>query len=146
MKLASVLVAATVTLASSLSLAANPTKPKVGIWETEVQHPMMGKQKHSHCVDDGFDWSKTVPQQTQQKCSMKNLKQDASQVSFDVDCQMGEEAGGMTMSSNMVVTGNFETNYSFSMTSLVKIPGMPGGGQKISMKGTSKWVGPCSKK
>lgn len=147
MKLGFAFSVASLVFAISSSHAATPAKPKPGMWETEVQHPMMGRQKHSYCVDGSFDWSRTVPQQTQQKCAMKNLKQGASQVSFDVDCQLGEDAGGMTMTSSMVITGKLDTSYSFSMTTAMKIPGMPAAGaKKISMQGTSKWVGPCAKK
>jgi len=135
-------------LAAAPALAGGPVKPRAGQWETEVENPMTGKMKSSYCVDERFDWSRTVPQQTSQACKMKNLRQSAKSISFDVDCAMGEEAGGVTTSSSMLITGDFESNYSFSMTSSMKIPGMPAGmgPQKMSMKGTARWTGPCPKK
>lgn len=142
-----VLAFAVFALSGAAAQAAPAGKPKPGNWDSEIEHPAMGKMKHSYCVDDRFEWGTAVPQQTQQKCKIKNLKQSANSVSFDSECDMGAEAGGMTSKSSMKITGNLENDYSFTMTTEMSMPGMPAGAMpKTTMKGRSRWTGPCKKK
>jgi hypothetical protein len=129
----------------------HPAKPKAGQWQLEAQNPMGGALKHSTCVDANFDWSRAVPQQSAHQCTTRNLKQSPNQVSFDLDCTLGKEAGGLSLSSNTIITGNLETAYTFTVSTAMKLPGLPEGmdaaalSQRMTVTGSARWVGPCKK-
>jgi len=76
------------------------------------------------------------PAAAQRTCSKRDVSRSGDTVTIDSTCTVG----GRTTSSHAVMTGNFDSAYTMTVTTQTE--GVPGGPRTTTM--SAKWLGPCA--
>jgi len=127
-----VLLAVSVISASAADL---PMR-KAGLWEitTSVASHSIKMQQ---CTDANTDQAMQARAGSapQRDCSKRDVQKAGATTTIDAVCTFA----GKTMTSHIVVTGTFDSEYTLTMTSQAE--GMPAG-TTATLK--AKWLGPCA--
>ncbi len=115
--------------------AAEMPARKVGLWEITTHvanHAMTMKQ----CIDAATDQAmQSYASSSGANCSRRDVQKSATGMTIDSVCTIA----GKTMTSHIVVSGSFESNYTMTITS-------EGGSLPAARTITldAKWLGPCA--
>jgi hypothetical protein len=122
------------------ALAAEMPTRKSGLWEVKmnVEGRNTPGQTIQQCIDAATDqmMQSSAGPFAQQACSKRDVTRSATGVTIDSTCTVG----GKTATSHSVVTGNFDSAYTMTVTS--QSDAIPGG--KMNMTMAAKWLGPCA--
>ena len=130
-------------LLASPAVAQEMPPRKAGLWEIKMimEGTGMPPQTSHHCVDAETDkLMNTIGGGMRgSMCAKQDVKQTGSSIIVDSTCTIG----GMTITSNGVITGDFNSAYTVKVTS--KRQGGPpqAGPADTKMQLDAKWVGPC---
>jgi Protein of unknown function (DUF3617) len=109
---------------------------KAGLWEitTSVASHSIKMQQ---CTDAKTDQAMQAHAGSapQGDCSKRDVQKSGATTTIDAVCTFG----GKTMTSHIVVTGSFDSEYTLTMTSQAE--GMPVGNTATL---NAKWLGPCA--
>lgn len=115
--------------------AADMPSRKAGLWEITTHmpnHPMTMKQ----CIDASTDQAmQSHASSSGANCSKRDVQKSATGMTIDSVCTIA----GKTMTSHIVVSGSFDSNYTMTITS-------EGGSLPTARTITleAKWLGPCA--
>ena len=116
--------------------AADLPMRKAGLWEitTSVASHSIKMQQ---CTDANTDQAMQAHAGSapQGDCSKRDVQKSGATTTIDAICTFA----GKTMTSHIVVTGSFDSEYTLTMTSQAE--GMPAG-TAATLK--AKWLGPCA--
>ena len=119
---------------------------KAGLWEIKMttEGHNMPANTSEHCIDAETDklMSSMGDNMRQDMCSKRDVKKVGNTIVVDAVCKFGP----MTITSQSVASGDFNSAYSVKVTTKREggpvIPGMPADG-KSSMSIDAKWMGAC---
>ena len=119
---------------------------KAGLWEVKMttEGHNMPPNTSEHCIDAETDklMSSMGDNVRQDMCSKRDVKKVGNTIVVDSVCKFGP----MTITSQAVASGDFNSAYSVKVTTKREggpaIPGMPADG-KSSMSIDAKWMGAC---
>ena len=119
---------------------------KVGLWELKMTFEGRNTppQTMQHCIDAATDklMSSIGGGMRQDMCSKQDMRKTGGTITVDSVCQLGP----MTITSQAVITGDFNSAYTVKVTSQrtggPSMPGMPGDGAS-NMTIEAKWQGAC---
>ena len=119
---------------------------KAGLWEVKMttEGHNMPPNTSEHCIDAETDklMSSMGDNVRQDMCSKRDVKKVGNTIVVDSVCKFGP----MTITSQSVASGDFNSAYSVKVTTKREggpvIPGMPADG-KSSMSIDAKWMGAC---
>jgi hypothetical protein len=119
---------------------------KAGLWEVKMasEGRNLPPQVVQQCIDAATDkmMSAFGNNLRQDMCSKQDVQKVGNTLMVDSVCQIG----GMTMTSQAVISGDFNSSYSVKVTSTrtggPAIPGMPADG-KSNMTIEAKWLSAC---
>lgn len=119
------------------SLAADFPARKAGLWQTNTVAANGRTVSLQECVDAQTDQAmqSRFASMPQRNCSKRNVQKSGDTITIDSICTIM----GRTISSHMVVTGSFDSNYTMTMTSQTQ--GLPA---PRTITTTAKWLGPCA--
>jgi hypothetical protein len=115
--------------------AADMPSRKAGLWEVTTHmpnHPIMMKQ----CIDAATDQAmQSHASSSGANCSKRDVQKSATGMTIDSVCTIA----GKTMTSHIVVSGSFDSDYTMTITS-------EGGSLPTARTITleAKWLGPCA--
>jgi Protein of unknown function (DUF3617) len=115
--------------------AAEMPSRKAGLWEITTHmpnHPITMKQ----CIDASTDQAmQSHASSSGASCSKRDVQKSATGMTIDSVCTIA----GKTMTSHIVVSGSFDSNYTMTITS-------EGGSLPAARTMTldAKWLGPCA--
>jgi hypothetical protein len=142
--LRSITLAAAGVLAASSALALDLPTRKPGLWELKMTMDGGGipPMVSHHCTDAATD--KAMHQMAggmgREMCSKQEVRQVGNTLVMDSICSVG----GMTMTTQGMITGDFNSAYTMKMTSKrtggPAVPGMP---DTTTMTIEAKWTGAC---
>lgn len=119
--------------------AADAPKRKSGLWEIKMQMAgMPAGQTMQMCVDQASD-NMMQERAGKQKpdCPVMDVNRSAGKVTVHSVCKMD----GTTVTSDAVMTGDFESNYRSDMTMNYNPP--QHGMSTAKMSQEARWLGPC---
>jgi hypothetical protein len=130
-----------VLVGGATAMAAEMPTRKAGLWEVTVnlENRNVPPQTMQQCTDPTTDQalqSNAGPATAPRTCSKRDVSRSGNSVTIDSVCT----AGGRTLTSHTVMTGNFDSAYTMTVTSQVE--GVPGGPRTTNM--SAKWLGPCA--
>jgi len=115
--------------------AADMPSRKAGLWEITTHvanHPM----KMQQCIDAATDQAmQSQASSSGANCSRRDAQKTATGMTVDSVCTIA----GRTMTSHIVVSGSFDSNYSMTITSE---GGSLPAARTITLE--AKWLGPCA--
>ena len=114
--------------------AADMPSRKAGLWEVThvANHPM----KMQQCIDAATDQAmQSQASSSGANCSKRDVQKSATGMTIDSVCTIA----GKTMTSHIVVSGSFDSNYTMTITS--EGGSMPAA-RTITLE--AKWLGPCA--
>jgi Protein of unknown function (DUF3617) len=131
-----------VSPAAALDLPAR----KVGLWEVKMTADTLGMPPTTmqQCIDAATDkmMNSIGGGMRQELCSKQDVRKTGSTITVDSVCQVG----GMTITSQAVITGDFNSAYTMKVSSKrsggPSIPGMPADGTSNTTL-DAKWQGAC---
>jgi hypothetical protein len=119
--------------------AAELPSRKPGLWEVRT---MIGNSNIPRLIQQCIDASTDQMLQSNagpfsaSTCREREVKRSGNSVTIDSTCTMG----GKPATSQALVTGNFDSRYTMTVTS--QSEELPGG--KMTMTMEAKWLGPCA--
>jgi hypothetical protein len=134
-------------LAASQAAAIDMPARKAGLWELKMTfegRSNLPVQTMQHCIDAETDklMSSVGGAPSAETCSKRDIQKVGSTITIDSICT----AGGATVTSHGVVSGDFNSAYTVKMTSKREggpvIPGRPATGE-TNMTLEAKWLGAC---
>ena len=132
-------------VAASPALALDLPARKVGLWEIKMNFDSrMPLQTMQQCIDAETDkmMNSVGGSFRQDMCSKQEIKRVGSTIVVDSVCQVGP----MTMTSQAVITGDFNSAYTVKVASKraggPPMPGMSADGT-TNMTLEAKWAGAC---
>jgi Protein of unknown function (DUF3617) len=115
--------------------AADMPSRKAGLWEVTTHvanHPM----KMQQCIDAATDQAmQSQASSSGANCSKRDVQKTATGMTVDSVCTIA----GKTMTSHIVASGSFDSNYSMTITSE---GGSLPAARTITLE--AKWLGPCA--
>jgi hypothetical protein len=115
--------------------AADMPSRKAGLWEVTTHvanHPM----KMQQCIDAATDQAmQSQASSSGANCSKRDVQKTATGMTVDSVCTIA----GKTMTSHIVVSGSFDSNYTMTITSE---GGSLPAARTITLE--AKWLGPCA--
>jgi len=132
------LVLAFAVITASPALALDLPARKAGLWDITMSVESAGSvpaQGMQQCIDAATDklMNDMGGGMSRQVCSKQEVKTAGSTITVDSVCQVGNSS----MTSQAVVTGDFNSAYNVKVTS----QGGPSGGMKMNID--AKWLGAC---
>jgi hypothetical protein len=127
---------------SSAAAQEIPTR-RVGLWEVTISHEGRNTppQTMQQCTDSETDKLMNAfgGDISADLCSKQEIKKSGATIVINAVCQIGP----MKSTSQSVVTGDFNSNYTVKVTS--KLEGVPAAAQGIGGTTTiqARWVGAC---
>jgi hypothetical protein len=128
-------------LAATAAPAAEMPTRKAGLWEVSVS--LEGRNAPSpairQCTDAATDQAlqnNAGPAGAPRSCAKRDVNRSGDTVTVDSVCTVGTR----TTTSHVVITGNFDSAYTMTITSQTE--GAQGGPRTTNM--TAKWLGPCA--
>ena len=133
-------------IAASPALALDLPARKVGLWDMKMTFETRGApaQNMQQCIDAETDklMNNVGGNLRQEMCSKQDIKRVGNTIVVDSVCQVG----GMTMTSQAVITGDFNSAYTVKMTSKRSggpaTSGTPAEGT-TTMTLEAKWLSAC---
>jgi Protein of unknown function (DUF3617) len=123
-----------VTFAVPAAAADMPGR-KAGLWEVTTHvasHPITMKQ----CIDAATDQAmQSHASSSGANCSKRDVQKSATGMTIDSVCTIA----GKSMSSHIVISGSFDSNYTMTITSE---GGSLPAARTITLE--AKWLGPCA--
>jgi hypothetical protein len=118
------------------SLAADFPARKPGLWQLNMMSAT-GHTSFQECVDAHTDQAmqSQIGGKRPGVCSNSSLQKSGDTITREFTCT----GGGYTTFIRMVATGNFDSNYTVTMTS--RVQGQPA---PPPITATAKWLGPCA--
>jgi len=118
------------------ALAADMPSRKAGLWEITTDaggHGIKMQQCIDAATDQAMHWHNSSSPGT--NCSKRDVQKSASGMTIDSVCTVA----GKTMTSHIVVSGSFDSNYTMTITN-------EGGAQPAprTIVLEAKWLGPCA--
>jgi Protein of unknown function (DUF3617) len=116
------------------AVAAEMPSRKAGLWEitTHVANRPMTMQQ---CIDAATDQAmQSHASSSGANCSKRDVQKSATGMTIDSTCTIA----GKTMTSHIVVSGSFDSNYTMTITSE---GGALPAARTITLE--AKWLGPC---
>jgi hypothetical protein len=132
-------------VAASPALALDLPARKVGLWDVKMSSTTnMPLQNMQQCIDAETDklMNNVGGSMRQEMCSKQEIKRVGNTIVVDSVCQFGQ----MTMTSQAVITGDFNSAYTVKVTSKrsggPSTPGVPADGTS-TMTIEAKWLSAC---
>jgi hypothetical protein len=129
---------AVVTLAAQTQM---PTR-KAGLWESTMSGTSSlaaegGATKIKHCIDASTDQAAMTGAMAGKACKQGPIVKTAAGYETEATCQMG----GMTSKSKSIVSGDFNSQVTVDVTSLITTGSGPAKESKTKIE--ARYVGPC---
>jgi hypothetical protein len=128
---------AVVTLAAQTQM---PTR-KAGLWESTMSGTSSlaaeGGGKIKHCIDASTDQAAMTGAMAGKACKQGPIVKTAAGYETEATCQMG----GMTSKSKSIVSGDFNSQVTVDVTSLITTGSGPAKESKTKID--ARYVGPC---
>lgn len=141
MKMISIAIVALATLFTAQSNAADAPKRKSGLWEMKTQMagmpPGIGGRPIQMCVDQASDNVMREKAQGKVDCPVMEVNRGVGKVSIHSVCKQD----GTTVTTDAVLTGDFESGYRNDMT--IKYSPAQDGMSSMKMTQEARWLGPC---
>jgi len=142
LRVPSSLVLSTLVLCGAVTISAADQMPmrKAGLWEstmTGVGLGALGAGTTKQCIDAATDRAAMSGALTAKTCQQGPIVKTAAGYEFESTCRIG----GVTSSSKSVVSGDFVSKITVSVTSIVSGGGSLGQESKTTVE--SRYVGPC---
>lgn len=116
-------------------------KRKSGLWEIRMQMSGMPAQAQAPmqmCIDQTTDNLIQERSREQSNCTVMEISRKASnQISIHAVCK----TGGVTSTTDAVITGNFESSYRNDMT--IRYDPPQSGMKQMTGMQEARWLGPC---
>lgn len=146
MRLTAVIFAAPLLFSVSASAQDLPAR-KPGLWEIKMafEGRALPLKDVRHCVDQSTDkmMNSALGLASLQACSKKDVQKSGNTTTIDSVCKIG----GANTTSHAVISGNFDSAYSVSVTSMSeggpKGKGMPKGETHLTID--ARYLGPCER-
>lgn len=121
--------------------AADAPKRKSGLWEMKTQMagmpPSMGGRPVQMCIDQTSDNVMREKAQGKVDCPVMEVNRGVGKVTIHSVCKQD----GTTVTTDAVLTGDFESGYRNDMT--IKYSPAQDGMSTMKMTQEARWLGPC---
>jgi hypothetical protein len=110
---------------------------KAGLWQMNTVTSNGHTVSMQECVDAQTDQAmqSRFASAPQRNCPKRDVQKSGDTITIDAVCTVA----GNTTSHHMVITGNFDSGYTVTMTNQVQGSPAP---RTVNM--TAKWLGPCA--
>lgn len=138
MKTSQLCLALFATLLTFQSQAADAPKRKSGLWEMKMQMPGMPSQGPMQmCVDQASDNVMQDKAREKANCPVMDVNKSGNKITIHSVCKHE----GSTVTSDAVITGDFDSNYRNDMVMRYNPP--QHGMSEMKMVQEARWLGPC---